>query len=128
MLRDWRNGDYPRSQIKTLLLLTAAIFYIIMPIDMIPDFVLGLGILDDAAVLGLIWTLVKKKCPNTKNGVYDKQKKPRLYGRGFFFLLVHAVFFINRNPAFRCYKDPHRHNFSILLKREIMADIFRYRD
>ncbi|MCY9183936.1 YkvA family protein [Bacillus halotolerans] len=61
MLRDWRNGDYPRSQIKTLLLLTAAVFYIIMPIDMIPDFVLGLGILDDAAVLGLIWTLVKKE-------------------------------------------------------------------
>jgi uncharacterized membrane protein YkvA (DUF1232 family) len=46
---------------KTLLLLTAAVFYIIMPIDMIPDFVLGLGILDDAAVLGLIWTLIKKE-------------------------------------------------------------------
>ncbi|MCY8996993.1 YkvA family protein [Bacillus inaquosorum] len=61
MLRDWRNGDYPRSQIKTLLLLSAAILYIAMPLDIIPDVILGLGIIDDAAVLGLIWTLIKKE-------------------------------------------------------------------
>ncbi|MEI1421117.1 YkvA family protein [Bacillus cabrialesii] len=61
MLRDWRNGDYPRSQVKTLLLLTAAIFYIAMPLDIIPDVILGLGIVDDAAVLGLIWMLIKKE-------------------------------------------------------------------
>ncbi|MCY7962291.1 MULTISPECIES: YkvA family protein [Bacillus] len=61
MLRDWRNGDYPRSQVKTLLLLSAAILYIAMPLDIIPDVILGLGIIDDAAVLGLIWTLIKKE-------------------------------------------------------------------
>ncbi|AEP86334.1 YkvA family protein [Bacillus spizizenii] len=61
MLRDWRNGDYPRSQVKTLFLLTAAILYIAMPLDIIPDVLLGLGIIDDAAVLGLIWMLIKKE-------------------------------------------------------------------
>ncbi|KIU12344.1 YkvA family protein [Bacillus subtilis] len=61
MLRDWRNGDYPRSQVKTLLLLTAAILYIVMPLDIIPDVILGLGFIDDAAVLSLIWTLIKKE-------------------------------------------------------------------
>ncbi|KAF1680903.1 YkvA family protein [Bacillus sp. SKDU12] len=61
MLRDWRNGDYPRSQVKTLLLLTAAILYIAMPLDIIPDMILGLGIIDDATVLGLIWMLIKKE-------------------------------------------------------------------
>ncbi|WP_339232659.1 YkvA family protein [Bacillus sp. PS108] len=61
MLRDWRNGDYPRSQVKTLLLLTAAILYIVMPLDIIQDVILGLGFIDDAAVLGLIWTLIKKE-------------------------------------------------------------------
>ncbi|MCI4167065.1 YkvA family protein [Bacillus spizizenii] len=61
MLRDWRNGDYPRSQVKTLFLLTAAILYIAMPLDVIPDAILGLGIIDDAAVLGLIWMLIKKE-------------------------------------------------------------------
>ncbi|MCY8173607.1 YkvA family protein [Bacillus inaquosorum] len=61
MLRDWRNGDYPRSQVKTLSLLSAAILYIAMPLDIIPDVILGLGIIDDAAVLGLIWTLIKKE-------------------------------------------------------------------
>ncbi|WP_409509654.1 YkvA family protein [Bacillus spizizenii] len=61
MLRDWRNGDYPRSQVKTLFLLTAAILYIVMPLDVIPDVILGLGIIDDAAVLGLIWMLIKKE-------------------------------------------------------------------
>ncbi|MEC1584435.1 YkvA family protein [Bacillus spizizenii] len=61
MIRDWRNGDYPRSQVKTLFLLTAAILYIAMPLDVIPDVILGLGIIDDAAVLGLIWMLIKKE-------------------------------------------------------------------
>lgn len=61
MLRDWRNGDYPRSQVKTLFFLTAAILYIAMPLDIIPDVILGLGIIDDAAVLGLIWMLIKKE-------------------------------------------------------------------
>nr|WGD63613.1 YkvA family protein [Bacillus subtilis]WGD70637.1 YkvA family protein [Bacillus subtilis]WGD76805.1 YkvA family protein [Bacillus subtilis] len=61
MLRDWRNGDYPRSQVKTLLLLTAAILYIVMPLDIIPDVILGLGFIDDATVLSLIWTLIKKE-------------------------------------------------------------------
>lgn len=55
------NGDYPRSQVKTLLLLTAAILYIVMPLDIIPDVILGLGFIDDAAVLSLIWTLIKKE-------------------------------------------------------------------
>ncbi|PJY98914.1 YkvA family protein [Bacillus vallismortis] len=61
MLRDWRKGDYPRSQVRTLLLLTAAILYIAMPLDIVPDVILGLGIIDDAAVLGLLWTLIKKE-------------------------------------------------------------------
>lgn len=61
MLRDWRKGDYPRSQVRTLLLLTAAILYIAMPLDIMPDVILGLGIIDDAAVLGLLWTLIKKE-------------------------------------------------------------------
>ncbi|MCY8424471.1 DUF1232 domain-containing protein [Bacillus vallismortis] len=61
MLRDWRKGDYPRSQVRTLLLLTAAILYIAMPLDIMPDVILGFGIIDDAAVLGLLWTLIKKE-------------------------------------------------------------------
>ena len=35
--------------------------YIVMPLDILPDVILGLGFIDDAAVLGLIWTLIKKE-------------------------------------------------------------------
>lgn len=128
MLRDWRNGDYPRSQVKTLLLLTAAILYIVMPLDIIPDVILGLGFIDDAAVLGLIWTLIKKNCHNMKSGVCNKYKKPRSMNGAISRLLIHAVFFINRNPAFSCDKNSHRDNFAVLLKREVMADILRHGD
>lgn len=57
-LAKWRLPSFTG---KTLLLLTAAILYIVMPLDIIPDVILGLGFIDDAAVLGLIWTLIKKE-------------------------------------------------------------------
>ena len=44
------------SRVKAILI--AALAYFVMPIDLIPDFVTGLGFTDDAAVLATALTLV----------------------------------------------------------------------
>jgi uncharacterized membrane protein YkvA (DUF1232 family) len=43
------------------ILIFIALAYFIFPTDIVPDFVIGLGLLDDAAVLAFIWNAVKSE-------------------------------------------------------------------
>jgi uncharacterized membrane protein YkvA (DUF1232 family) len=59
LLRAYANGQYRNVPAKSLILIVAAILYFLMPIDVIPDFVVGVGFLDDAAVLAWVFNSVK---------------------------------------------------------------------
>lgn len=48
----WRKGDYRKIPKGSILMTIATIIYFVSPIDIIPDFLVGLGIIDDAAVIG----------------------------------------------------------------------------
>ena len=48
------KGRYTNIPWKTLMLITAAILYFINPVDLIPDWIVGLGFTDDVGVLMLI--------------------------------------------------------------------------
>ncbi len=59
MVRAAASGEYTGITRGRLALLVAAAAYLVSPIDLIPDFVLGLGLVDDAVVLSwLAATLV----------------------------------------------------------------------
>jgi uncharacterized membrane protein YkvA (DUF1232 family) len=51
MLRDYHSGEYTLISRSTLLVVVAALLYIISPIDVIPDSIPIVGGLDDIAVL-----------------------------------------------------------------------------
>ena len=53
MLRDYFRGDYTDIPWKTIALIVPAIFYVVNPVDLIPDFIPVVGWLDDAAVVAL---------------------------------------------------------------------------
>lgn len=55
LVRAYANGSYRDISWQSLLMLVAAVVYFVMPLDLVPDFLLGFGLLDDAAILG--WTL-----------------------------------------------------------------------
>lgn len=55
MLRSYYSGEYTQISNKTLVLMVAAVLYFLMPADLIPDILLGLGYLDDAAIIA--WTM-----------------------------------------------------------------------
>ena len=55
MLKSYRAGEYKELSSKSLLLIVAALLYFIMPVDLVPDFLIGLGYIDDVALLA--WTV-----------------------------------------------------------------------
>lgn len=53
MLKDVKNGIYPQVPWFTIATVVMALLYILNPLDIIPDFIPGLGYIDDMAVLSL---------------------------------------------------------------------------
>jgi uncharacterized membrane protein YkvA (DUF1232 family) len=52
MLQDYREGRYDVPW-KTIAAIVVALLYFISPVDLLPDFIPGLGYIDDAFVIGL---------------------------------------------------------------------------
>ncbi|MFY4776795.1 YkvA family protein [Metabacillus sp. RGM 3146] len=53
-LKAWKTGEYPHFPRKSLIMIVIAILYFVTPLDFIPDFIFGFGILDDAAVIAFV--------------------------------------------------------------------------
>jgi uncharacterized membrane protein YkvA (DUF1232 family) len=60
LINDYRKGVYRDVSIWSVLMFSFAIIYIICPIDIIPDFMLGFGQIDDAVVLLLCLKILEK--------------------------------------------------------------------
>lgn len=54
LLKDYRKGNYRNVNTSSILLIIAGLIYLVTPIDVVPDFLLGMGFLDDAVVLGYV--------------------------------------------------------------------------
>jgi uncharacterized membrane protein YkvA (DUF1232 family) len=54
MIRAWSRGEYKALPWTTIVMGLAAAFYFLDPLDLIPDFIPGVGYLDDAVVLGFV--------------------------------------------------------------------------
>ena len=52
MVNMWRKGEYPVKSMDLILPLIG-LLYVLSPIDIIPDFIIVAGVLDDIAVLSL---------------------------------------------------------------------------
>ncbi len=55
LLRAYAGGRYRAIPWASLVSIIAAVIYFVMPLDFIPDFLLAIGLIDDAALLG--WVL-----------------------------------------------------------------------
>ncbi|MFT5466779.1 MAG: uncharacterized membrane protein YkvA (DUF1232 family) [Verrucomicrobiales bacterium] len=53
MLRDYYRGRYREMPFMTIAAIIATILYLISPIDLIPDFIPIIGVIDDVAVLAV---------------------------------------------------------------------------
>ncbi|MFZ5353189.1 MAG: YkvA family protein [Bacillota bacterium] len=53
-------GDKRAPIIKKLLFIGSAL-YMLLPVDIVPDFIIGVGWLDDIAVLIFIWNAIRQE-------------------------------------------------------------------
>ena len=60
LIRDYWKGTYRDVSVKSIVTFIVALAYIISPIDLIPDYIIGLGQIDDAAILGFSLYFMEK--------------------------------------------------------------------
>lgn len=54
LLKAWKQGSYRGLSVRTVASIVVSILYILSPVDAIPDFIPGIGLIDDAAILALL--------------------------------------------------------------------------
>jgi uncharacterized membrane protein YkvA (DUF1232 family) len=59
MISDYLSGRYSRVPWATIAMSSAALLYVLVPLDACPDVIPVAGLLDDAAVLSFVWAAVK---------------------------------------------------------------------
>lgn len=59
MLNAFLHKTYTKAPMGTIIALVAALLYLVVPIDFIPDFIPVLGYIDDAGVLAACLALIK---------------------------------------------------------------------
>ena len=64
LLRAYASGRYRDIPWASLVSIIAAVVYFVMPADLIPDFILAFGFIDDAALIGWIINSVKGDIDN----------------------------------------------------------------
>ncbi len=77
MLKAWVTGEYKQIPYRTLVLLFVGILYFVTPIDIIPDFIIGVGMLDDVAVIGFIIKGIQKDLD--RYTFWKKEKENTVY-------------------------------------------------
>ena len=59
MLKDFFTKEYTDVPSGTIMAIVGSLLYVFLPIDLIPDFIPGIGYVDDAGVVGLCVKWVK---------------------------------------------------------------------
>ena len=59
LVKNYVQGKYTTVPYGTILAILSALIYLLSQIDLIPDFLPGIGYLDDIAVVGFCITMVK---------------------------------------------------------------------
>lgn len=75
LLRDRVTGAYTETPWRTIAALTGALIYVLSPIDLILDFIPGIGFLDDAVVIGLAIKLAQPDLEKYRAWKTDRKEK-----------------------------------------------------
>lgn len=73
MLKAYSRREYPHLPWKSLLSIVGAILYFVNPLDLIPDFIPGIGLIDDITVLAWAYKALGSDVERFEEWEYEKQ-------------------------------------------------------
>ncbi len=61
LVQEVRKGSYKDISKKSVVMIVGALLYFVSPIDAVPDLLVGIGLLDDVAVIGFVASQMKQE-------------------------------------------------------------------
>lgn len=77
MVRAYVMKEYTEIPLGSIVAVTAALLYFLSPIDIIPDTIPGVGLVDDAAVIGICLKLVNDDLLDYKKWRAQREKEQK---------------------------------------------------
>lgn len=74
LVKDWINKEYNNIPYGSVIAIFGGLIYLVSPIDFIPDFILGVGFIDDAFVLAMVLKQVKADLEKYKKWKENKME------------------------------------------------------
>ena len=74
MIKAYADGEYREVPWKTMLLIMASIIYFVNPFDLIPDFIPGIGLVDDISIVLWVFSSVENDILKFEEYFYNSQK------------------------------------------------------
>ena len=75
MIKAWVSRRYRGVSSQTIVYAVLAVIYFLNPTDFIPDIILGLGFIDDIAVISWVLSQIKEDMESFKNWERSKKSK-----------------------------------------------------
>jgi uncharacterized membrane protein YkvA (DUF1232 family) len=66
LVRDWMKGEYKDLKRSSIIMVIVALLYLVNPLDIIPDFIIG-GFIDDLAVIAYVIKKISEELNVYKN-------------------------------------------------------------
>lgn len=66
LVKAYTKGEYRNIPWKSILYAIAAIIYFVNPLDIVPDFIFGIGYLDDATVIAFVINAIRNELERFK--------------------------------------------------------------
>lgn len=77
MLVAYVKGQYRGFPLRTAVLATAALLYFVNPFDLIPDWIAGFGLIDDATVIAFVLNSVQSDVDKFRTWERSKSKRAK---------------------------------------------------
>jgi len=74
MVKEYFQGNYREIPVKTIILITAALIYFVSPADAIPDFLIGIGYVDDISVIAYVFRALNEDIESFKTWKEEKDR------------------------------------------------------
>lgn len=75
MVKAWSKKEYKKVPVNVIGMIILTLVYVFLPADVIPDFIPGIGVVDDAAMVGLCLAAAKADIEDFRN--WAKANNPK---------------------------------------------------